>query len=201
MPGLNRIPAGVWVACLLSLPTPVAGQGGAGFHFAFGWQDTAGDLGDVFDGGVDAEFSVTAPAGPLRVGIGANWVSFTVSGQESSFSQVQLHALAAFPIRLSDTFRPYVQARVTHRRLRPEDQRYFGGEDVVLRDFVASGYGFEGVVGAQMFVSRRAAFDVAAALAPFTVSPDLSEEGLGAIDSGVSWRLHAGVSWFPVSDR
>ena len=201
MPDLNKILVCGLAATVLASPSALSAQSGVGFHFAFGWQDTAGDLGDVFDGGVDAEFSVTAPAGPLRVGIGANWVSFDITGVDGSFSQVQLHELAAYPIRISDKLQPYVQARVTHRRLRPEDQRYFGGEDAVLRDFVASGYGFEGVVGAQMFLSPRAAFDVSAALAPFSVSPDLSGEGLGPLDSGMSWRLHAGLSWFPVSDR
>lgn len=189
------------LATLVIAARPAAGQTGAGFHFAFGWQDTAGDLGGVFDGGVDAEFSVTAPVGPVRVGIGANWVSFDVTGQDSSFSQVQLHALVAYAMRLSDTLYPYVQLRGTHRRLRPEDDRFFGGEDRVLRDFVAAGYGVEGVLGLQLFLSPRAALDISAALAPFTVSPDLSAEGLGTADSGTSWRLHAGVSWFPVSER
>lgn len=189
------------LATLVIAARPAAGQTGAGFHFAFGWQDTSGDLGRVFDGGVDAEFSVTAPIGPVRVGIGANWVSFDVTGQDSSFSQVQLHALVSYALRLSDTLHPYVQLRGTHRRLRPEDDRYFGGEDVVLRDFVAAGYGVEGVLGLQLFLSPRAALDISGALAPFTVSPDLAAEGLGTADSGTSWRLHTGVSWFPVSDR
>lgn len=196
-----RVVSGLAAVCLLSLRAPLAAQEGLGFHFAFGWQDTAGDLGDVFEPGVDAEFSVTAPAGPVRMGGGANLVSFDVSGQPASFSQVQLHVLLAYPFRLTDEIRPYAQARVTHRRLRPEDDRYNGGEDALLRDFVASGWGVEGVVGALLMLSPRASLDVSGALAPFSVSPNLSAEGLGPVDSGISLRVHAGISWFPLAGR
>lgn len=41
------------VACLLIRKTGAAAQEGPGFHFFFGWQDTAGDLGDVLDPGVE----------------------------------------------------------------------------------------------------------------------------------------------------
>ena len=201
MSSSKGVALGLVAGCLLAVRAPLAAQEGLGFHFAFGWQDTAGDLGDVFDPGVDAEFSVTAPVGPVRIGGGANLVSFDVSGQPASFSQVQLHALVAYPFRLTDQIRPYAQARLTHRRLRPEDDRYNGGEDALLRDFVASGWGFEGVVGAMLMLSPRAALDVSGALAPFSVSPDLSAEGLGPVDSGVSLRVHVGISWFPLAGR
>jgi len=193
----------VWGAALCSLAVfePLEAQDGVGFHFALGWQDTMGELGDVFDPGIDAEFSVTGPLGPLRVGGGANMASFDVSGQEASFSQVQLHMLVSYAHPVTETILSYAQARATHRRLRPEDQRYFDGPDEVLRDVVFSGYGFEGVLGAWLMLSARSALDLSAAIAPFGVSPDLSSEGLGTADSGASVRFHVGVSWFPVNPR
>lgn len=174
-----------------------AAQDGVGFRMAFGWHELAGEMGDAFDGTVDAEFSVLVPVRRIRVGGGANWASFRVSGQESSFSRLRFHGLVGFPFRVGPRLRPYVEARYTFQRFRPEDDRFFGGEDRLLRDFAASGSGFEGVAGVEIGLGARTSLDLSGALGTFTVSPDLAEEGLGPLDSGTAWRLQAGVSWFP----
>ncbi len=191
-----------WMVGLLILGSvPVSAQDGIGFRFAFGWQDMAGDMADVFDGAVDAEASIFFPAGPFRLGGGANMVSLAMDELDATFSQVRFHLLVGYPLRLSGPIRPYVEARYTFRRLRPEDDRYFGGEDEVLRDFVASGSGVEGVLGAEIVVHPRLALDLSTAVSPFSVSPDLTREGLGPYDSGISWRVHAGISWYPMNGR
>ena len=180
---------------------PVGAQDGIGFRFALGWQGMSGDMGKVFDGAVDAEGSLLFPVGPVRLGGGVNLVSLAMDDLDATFNQVRFHLLVGYPIRVSDWLRPYVEGRYTFRRLRPEDDRFFGGEDELLREFLASGSGVEGVLGAEIVLNPRLAVDFSGALSPFKVSPDLTREGLGPYDSGMSWRIQAGLAWFPVSER
>jgi hypothetical protein len=190
------------VAVALSAgPDRVVAQSGPGFRFAFGWQDMAGDMGDVLDGAVDAEFSITHPVKAIRLGAGANWVSFAMDDFEESWSQVRFHFLVGYPYQVNEWLRPYIEGRAVYRRLRPEGDRYYGGPEVLLGDFKASGASVEGVVGTEFLLGPRAAIDVSAAMNRFSVSPDLSDEGLGPIDSGMAWRFHVGVAWYPVNER
>ncbi len=191
-----RIGLVVFVASAVGARGTLA-QDGVGFRMAFGWHELAGDMGQVFDGTVDAEFSILVPVRWIRVGGGANWASFQVSGEESSFSRLRFHGLLGFPFRVGSNLRPYLEARYTFHRFRPEDDRFFGGEDRLLRDFVASGSGFEGAAGVEVALGARTSLDLSGAVGTFSVSPDLADEGLGPLDSGTSWRLQAGVSWFP----
>ena len=171
-------------------------------RFAFGSQQMAGDLGDALDGAVDAEFTLAFPVGPVRMGGGANWASFEMDDQEASWSQLRFHGLVGYALRLTERFRPYAEARITFRRLRPEDDRYFGAEEEeLLRDFVTSGWGPEGVLGTEITINRAVAIDVSGAVSAFSLSPDLSAEGLGPIDSGQTWRFHIGVAWFPLTSE
>jgi hypothetical protein len=188
-------------AALLLGASAVEAQTGPLFRFAFGWQDMSGDMGEVLDGAVDAEFSIMYPVKAIRLGAGANWVSFAMDDFEESWSQVRFHFLVGYPYQVNEWLRPYVEGRATYRRLRPEDDRFYGGEEELLRDFVSSGTGFEGVVGTEFILSRAASIDVSFAGGAFSVSPDLSEEGLGAIDSGLAWRFHVGIAWFPTNGR
>lgn len=188
------------VAGLLS-PDASAAQDGVGFRFAFGTQHLEGDLGTAFEPGVDAEFSILVPAGPVRVGGGAKWVSYGVVDARESWSQVGFHLLAGYAIPVTELLRPYAEARYTFRRLRPEGDRYFGGEEVLLGDFVSQGSGVEGVLGLEVILHPRLAIDLSGAVGTVSVSPDLSEEGFGPIDSGTAWRLHVGLTWFPVNGR
>jgi hypothetical protein len=182
---------------------PVSAQDGpVGFRFAFGSQHMGGDIGDALDRTIDAEFSILVPVRSMRVGGGANWGSFDVVGEEESWSQVRFHLLAGYAYPLTPLLRPYAEARWTYRRLRPEDDRFFGSEEEeLLRDFVAQGGGVEGVLGVEIVLAPKLAIDLSGAFGSFGVSPDLSEEGLGPIDSGTTWRLHAGVTWFPMNER
>ena len=182
-------------------PRALAAQTGPGFRFAFGWQDVAGDMGDVLDGAVDSEFSIMYPVKAVRLGAGANWVSFAMDEFEESWSQVRLHFLVGYPFQVTERLRPYIEGRAVYRRLRPEGDRYFGGPEVLLGDFKASGTSVEGVFGTEFILWPRASIDVSAAINRDSDSPHLSEEGLGAIDSGMAWRFHVGVAWFPVNDR
>ena len=109
-------------------PEHVQAQNGLGFRFVFGRQAMTGDLGAEFDPSIDSEFAVLIPVWALRIGGGASYASFRESGADSSWSQIGMHILVTYPLRLTPTLRPYVEARFTFRRLRPEDDRYFGGE-------------------------------------------------------------------------
>lgn len=190
---LVGLAAAVWLR-----PSALAGQeSSTGFRFGFGWQEPGGDLGEVLDGHLDAEFTILVPISFAQIGAGANWSSFNVTGADESWSQIRFHALLGVPFRLSDRVHPYLEGRWTYRHLRPEDDRYFGGGDEVLRDFKAQGHGFSLVTGLAIFVSTRVALDFSGAIETFDIAPDLSDEGLGAVASGSSWRFQTGVSWFP----
>ena len=188
-------------ACLLSPLTAAAQERSTGFRFGFGWHDLGGDVGASLDGAVDAEFTVLVPVSFLRVGAGASWASFDVDGAEASWSQVRFHTLVGVPFRLSERVHPYVEGRWTFRHLRPEDDRYFGGEDKLLRDFKSTGHGLEAVGGVALFITPRVAVDLSAAVGSFGISPDLSDQGLGSVDSGVSRRFHVGLTWHPTHGR
>ena len=178
---------------------PAEGQDGIGFRFSFGWQDMGGDMAEVLDGHVDSEFSILYPVGALRLGAGANWVSFEMDDVEESWNQIQAHFLVALPLQVSPGLRVYGEGRYTYRRLRPEEDRYFGGEEALLGDFVASGNGFEAVLGSEIVLGPLWAIDLSAAFGRFTTTPDLSEQALGTVDSGSTWRVHAGLTWFPAN--
>jgi hypothetical protein len=138
----------------------------------------------------------------VRAGAGANWASFDMDDQEASWNQLRFHLLAGYALRVTERLRPYAEARLTFRRLRPEDDRYFGAEEEeLLRDFVTSGWGPEGVLGTEITINRALAVDVSGAVSAFSLSPDLSAEGLGPIDSGQTWRFHVGVAWFPLTSE
>ena len=176
-------------------------QDGTHFRFGFGWQDMSGDMGEVLDGAIDAEFSIIYPVKDVRIGGGANWVSFAMDDFDESWNQLRFHLLVGYPFRLSERVVPYIEGRWTYRRMRPEDDRFYGGEEELLRDFNVSGSSFEGVLGTEFVLNRASAVDVSVGLNPFKVSPDLSDEGLGAIDSGMAWRVQVGLSWFPTNGR
>lgn len=178
--------------------TPASGQDGLGFRYTFGWQEMVGDFGEVLDSHVDSEFSILYGLKSVRLGAGANWVSFAMDDVEESWNQIKAHFLVGYPFQVNPRLRLYGEGRYTYRRLRPEGDRYFGGEEVILGDFVASGSGFEAVLGSEIVLGPLWAIDLSAAYGHFTTSPDLSELGLGDINSGGSWRVHAGITWFPV---
>ena len=193
----GRIVAG----CLLMVAlgaTSARGQDGLGLRYTFGWQDVTGDFAEVLDAHVDSEFSILWGFKHVRIGAGANWVSFAMDDVEESWNQIKAHFLLGFPFQVSPGFRPYVEARYTFRRLRPEGDRYFGGEEELLGDFVSSGSGFEAVLGSEFVLGPKWAIDLSGAYGQFSTSPDLSELGLGDINSGGNWRVHAGITWFPV---
>ena len=183
------------------LGTPLAAQEGLGFRYAFGDQSYTGDIGDAIGRGTDAEFSILVPFAGFRLGGGANWVSLDTEGEDTSWNQLRFHALVGRAFPISDRIRPYAEARWVFRRLRPEDDRFFGGEERLLRDFAPTASGFEGVLGTEIVMSPRWSIDVSTAWSPFTLSEDLSPEGFPDIDSGAAWRIHAGISWWPLNGR
>ncbi len=201
-------------AFLCMVPSPASGQegrepatsdgvargDGTGFRFAFGWQDVAGDMGENLSGAVDAEFSFFIPVWRLRIGAGANWMSYGMHDFDESWSQIRFHLLAGYHFLPTARIRPYVEGRWTWQRLRPEDDRFYGGEDKILREFVASGPGLEGVAGVEIALGHRWAVDLSGAVGTYTVSPDISEDNpaLTPADSGTPWRLHAGIAWYPI---
>jgi len=188
------------VLAVVSSPGASRAQQGLAFRFSTGWQDVGGDFGEVLDGHVDAEFSILYGFGSVRLGGGANWVSFAMDDVDNeSWNQFKSHFLVAYPFGLGSSVRAYVEGRLTYRRLRPEGTRYFEGtEEELLGDFVASANGFEGVVGVEIPLGPGWAVDLSGAFGRFTTDVDLSSEGFGPIDSGNTWRLHVGILWFAV---
>jgi len=198
---LRSAAVGLIVAAHLVGPVRVHAQNGLGFRFVFGREAMTGDLGTEFDPSIDSEFALLIPLWVLRVGGGASYASFRESGTDSSWSQIGMHLLVMYPVRLTPKLRPYIEARFTFRRLRPEEDRYFGGEEQVLGDYVSSGSGFEAVVGTEFVLHPRAAIDLSASAGVFALNRSLADAGLSDINSGGTWSVHLGMTWFPLSNR
>lgn len=203
-----RAVAIAWLALAGAAAPAVAQSGleGLGLRLGFGRETMTGDMADALDDAIDADFTILYPFGSFRAGLGVNWASFDVVDQDSTWNQIRLHLLGSWVFEVSPSVRPYLEARYIYRRLYPEDDRYIEfdeeaeeGEEAVLRDFRVAGSGLEAVGGVEIFVTRRVAIDLSGAWGVFSVSPDLSEEGFGPIDSGGSWRIFAGIAWFPLS--
>jgi len=69
-----------------------------------------------------------------------------------------------------------------------EESRSIGRKNVDIKQY-----------GAYYFPQDIVSFAVG--VNPFSVTPDLSDEGLGPVDSGMAWRVHLGLSWFPTNGR
>lgn len=195
-----------WTLCLLlgfapALTTSASAQTGLGFRYAMGWQDVSGDYGAIFDGAIDADFTILYALPAIRLGAGTNWVSFAMDDvDDETWNQITGHFLVAYPFQLMPKLGAYVEGRLVFRRLRPEGTRYFDHEEELLSEFVVSASGFEGVAGLEIALDPRWAFEVSAAFSRFTTNMDVSSQGLGPIDSGSTWRIHAGITWFPTSE-
>lgn len=198
--GLALWPTLLLVTLLLSA-APAAAQEALGFRFGMGGQTIGGELGEALDSGVDAEFDILWALERVRLGVGFNWVSVTMDDiDDQSWSKVAGHLLLAWPFRVGPA-RSYVEGRFTWRRLRPEDDRFFMEEvaEEELRDFVSSGIGAGAVVGVEIPLGEATFLDLSLGYDAFGLSPNLTEEGLGPIDSGSMVRLHLGVTWFPLA--
>jgi len=200
------MPSSRWTLCLLLgfapvLTTSASAQTGLGFRYAMGWQDVSGDYGAIFDGAIDADFTILYALPAIRLGAGTNWVSFAMDDvDDETWNQITGHFLVAYPFQLMPKLGAYVEGRLVFRRLRPEGTRYFDHEEELLSEFVVSASGFEGVAGLEIALDPRWAFEVSAAFSRFTTNMDVSSQGLGPIDSGSTWRIHAGITWFPTSE-
>jgi len=187
------------VSLLLAAPWTAQAQQGVGFRFTGGWQEIGGDYGAVLDGHVDAEFSMLYALSNVRLGFGANWVSFGMDDVDETWSQVKSHFLVGYPFALGSRARGYVEGRLAYRRLRPEGTRFTEDTEELLGDFVAAGRGLEVVAGTEIPFGRHWALDLSGAYSRFSTDNDLSSQGLGPIDSGSTWRVHAGLVVFPTN--
>ena len=190
----------LFAIALLVSPVAVDAQEGIGFRYSMGWQDMGGDYGTVLDGATSADFTILYGLPNIRLGAGANYVSFAMDDVEETWNQIMGHFLVAYPFELSSRVTGYVEGRLAYRRLRPEEDRFINDTEELLSDFVASASGFELVAGIEVPMSPRWALEASGAFGRFTTDVDLSSQGLGPIDSGNSWRLHAGVTWFPTAE-
>jgi len=185
---------------MLALPTSVDAQTGVGFRYAMGWQEIGGDYGTVLDGAYDADFTILYGLSSIRLGGGANFVSFAMDDVNETWNQVTGHFLVAYPFQIVPQLGAYIEGRAVYRRLRPEGTRYTEGTEELLTEFVASASGLEAVAGLEVPLGPRWALEASAAFSRFTTDVDLASQGLGPINSGNTWRLHAGITWFPVSN-
>jgi len=190
----------LFALALLLAPAWAGAQEGIGFRYSMGYQDMGGDYGTVLDGATSADFTILYGLEQIRLGAGANYVSFAMDDIDETWNQILAHFLVAYPFELTPRVGAYVEGRMVYRRLRPEADRFINDTEELLSDFVASAGGFELVAGFEFPMSSRWALETSAAFGRFTTDVDLSSQGLGPIDSGNSWRLHAGVTWFPTSD-
>jgi hypothetical protein len=160
-------------------------------------------MGENLDGAIDAEFSFFVPVWKLRLGLGANWMSYDMDDFDETWSQIRFHFIAGYHFLPTARIRPYVEGRATWQRLRPEEDRFYGGEEEILGDFLMSGPGLQGVAGIEVPLNTRWTIDLSGSIGTYSVSPNIAEENasLSPADSGTPWRLAAGVAWYPLRHR
>lgn len=195
------------VGLMLFVLTPgsLAAQQGLGFEATFGYQALSGDYGDVLKGGVDSEFVVVYTRGRLRYGLGANWASYDMEApnEDESWSNIASHVGLAYYLLAEGRVRPFIEARIVGRRLRPENHFLGGQEDPEepgentspIRVFGVSG---AAVAGVEIGLTRRSWAKLAAYAGTInTESADLGDIGLGMVDSGRVVGFRVGISWTP----
>lgn len=176
---------------------------GTGFRFNFGWQDVGGDMGESLDGAIDAEFSFFFPVWKVRMGLGANWMSYEMDDFDETWSQIRFHFITAYHFAPTAAIRPYVEGRLTWQRLRPEEDRFFGGEEEILGDFLLSGPGAQALAGVEIPLNTRWTIDLSGSIGAYSVSPDINDYDpeLSSAESGTPWRIAVGVAWYPLRHR
>ena len=196
-------PLMVGLLLLVLAPGSLAAQQGLGFEVTFGYQGLSGDYGDVLKGGIDSEFVLAYTRGRLRYGLGANWASYDMEApnEDESWSNIASHLGLAFYLLAEGRVRPFIEARVVGRRLRPENHFLGGQEDPEepgentspIRVFGVSG---AAVAGVEIGLSRRSWAKLAGYAGTInTESADLGDINLGAVDSGRVFGFRVGIFW------
>ncbi len=198
------IPLVLFSAALGLAPEPLDAQSrGWGFDLKMGYSVLGGEWGDVMDDGVDAEMNVFYGMETLRLGGGLNLVSYGLldpSEDVESASQVGVHFSVAYPFPRWRRLQPYVEARLTWDRLRPEGHEEGfpppeeEGENTGPQ---ASGFGGTGVAGVFVGITEGLYADFSGRFGSFKTSiSQLDYLDAPEVASATRWGLRAGLIWY-----
>lgn len=192
------------VALLVLAARPLAAQSrGFGFDFKMGYSALGGEWGDVLDDGVEAEMNLFYGMERVRVGGGVNLVSYGLldpTDDVDSASQVGLHVGVAYPFPRWRRLQPYVEARLTWDRLRPEGHEEGfpppeeEGENTGPQ---ASGFGGTAVAGVFVGITERLFAEFSGRYGSFKTSiSNLDYLDAPEVASATRWGLRAGLVWY-----
>lgn len=197
----------VGVVCLATLQaTDLRGQDGLVFDFLLGYKSMSGDLGDVLDAGVVAEYDFAYQKNAFRYGMAFNLVSLDVVEpfEDESVSQVGFSLFATWLIKRESKVLPYLQLRLGTVRYRPEGETFEPPEPAAGQDegenVAEPVTGFEGGLmgGLEFAVSSKLAVDLSAVFSYIaTEAVDLSAIGFDPMDNGTAWSIRIGTRWNP----
>lgn len=191
-------------ASLAVTRAPLAAQArGWGFDLKMGYSQLGGEWAEVMDDGVDAELNVFYGLEKLRLGGGINLVSYGLldpTEDVESASQVGLHFAVGYPFPAWRRIQPYVEARLTWDRLRPEghDEGFpppeEEGENTGPQ---ASGFGGTAVAGVFVGITERLFADFSGRFGGFKTSiSELDYLGAPEVASASRWGIRAGLVWY-----
>ncbi len=212
---MNRTRSGLRQGTTLSLAPLVltllaagslTAQQGLGFEFSMGYQWVYGgdEYGELLDGGVDGEFVLSYTLGKLRYGIGSDWASYGMNEpfQKESWSNIASHLGVAFFPMQGRRVSPFVEVRLVNRRLRPEgdflaeEEPDEEGENT--SEIRVGGTSGALLAGAEVRMTDRWWAKVSGYWGRIDNSDaDLSDIGLGAVDSGSVTGIRFGLFWTP----
>jgi hypothetical protein len=193
------------VATLLMSPSLGTAQApGLGFDMKWGYSEIGGDWGEVLTDGTDWEFDIFYGLEHVRLGWGLNMVSYDLTeelGEIDSASQVGMQFSLAYPFRQISFFRPYLEARLTWDRFRPEEHvEGFPDEEEEGENNAPtySGWGGTAVGGLMIPFTPTVLADVSARYGVISTSEaDLGYLGLPTVSSGNRWGVRVGLVWYP----
>jgi hypothetical protein len=191
-------------ASLAVTRAPLAAQArGWGFDLKMGYSQLGGEWAEVMDDGVDAELNVFYGLEKLRLGGGINLVSYGLldpTEDVESASQVGVHFAVGYPFPSWRRIQPYVEARLTWDRLRPEGHEEGfpppeeEGENTGPQ---ASGFGGTAVAGVFVGITERLFADFSGRFGGFKTSiSQLDYLEAPEVASASRWGIRAGLVWY-----
>jgi hypothetical protein len=193
----------LFVLLIVGTSSASAQSRGWGFDLKMGYSQLGGEWAEVMDDGVDAELNVFYGLEKLRLGGGINLVSYGLldpTEDVESASQVGLHLAVGYPFPAWRRIQPYVEARLTWDRLRPEGHEEGfpppeeEGENTGPQ---ASGFGGTAVAGVFVGITERLFADFSGRFGGFKTSiSQLDYLEAPDVASASRWGIRAGLVWY-----
>lgn len=187
-----------------------ADRSGILFSGLLGWESVGGDLGQVLDQGITAEFAGFYRFGDWRAGIGVNIVSYSfedvplppdVEDPAQTAHRVTAQAQFAWFIPVSWKARPYVEGRLGYARLKPESADFYEEPPEEEGDVPTPRYnGLSATLraGVEIPVLRKWNLDVSGVFGVLSTDEvDLTPVDLGTASGASTFGVLIGTTFYP----